>query len=98
VPSGLKVGIEGALEVLYGKDFVFGDLQLPNIIIMKNQEIKLIDFSWVGKHGESQYPLLRSPNIQWPAGVGPLWIMDKHHDNDILKQLLEFVKWASLVH
>ena len=90
VPSGLEVGIKGALKVLH--DFVFGDLRLPNVIVMKNQEIMLVDFHWAGKHGTSQYPLLMSPNIQWPAGVGPLSIMDKRHDNAMLKQLLEFVK------
>ena len=78
-----------ALDVLHGQDYVFGDLRGPNIMITKNEAVKLIDFDWAGVHMESQYPLLISPNLMWPAGVDALSIMKTEHDDDMLRQLLQ---------
>jgi hypothetical protein len=58
-------------------------------MIMKNQEVKLIDFDWAGIHMESQYPPLMSPNLMWPAGVELLSLMKMEHDNNMLAQFIQ---------
>ena len=38
----------------------------------------------VGKHGESTYPVVMSPSIQWTDGVtNGLGVMMKEHDRDL---------------
>ena len=51
--------------VLHGQGYVFGDLRGPNIMITKNEKVKLTCV-----HMKSRYPLLISRNLMWPAGVG----------------------------
>jgi serine/threonine protein kinase len=87
VPSGTKERIRYALRCLHGQGFVFGDLRPPNVLITKNGEIKLIDFDWAGRDKQSRYPLLMSPVLSWPDGVGGLSIMEAWHDNDMLEKM-----------
>ena len=63
------------LDILHGQGYIFGDIQEPNIMITKNEKVKLINFDWAGVHMESHYPILISPNLMWPAGVEVLSIM-----------------------
>ncbi|KAF8323655.1 kinase-like domain-containing protein, partial [Amanita rubescens] len=81
--------IRRALDVLHDHNYVFGDLRGPNILITKNEEVKLIDFDWAGVHKQSQYPLLISPNLKWPTGVEGLTIMKTEHDDIMLARLHE---------
>ena len=66
-----------ALDVLHGQGYVFGDLRGPNIMITKNEKVKLTCV-----HMKSRYPLLVSRNLMWPAGVGGLSIMKTEHDEE----------------
>jgi serine/threonine protein kinase len=86
-PATLKAQIQLALKHLHDNGFVFGDLRAPNIMITENGEIKLIDFDWAGVHGKSQYPLLLSPILEWPANVKGSSVMETWHDNDMLTRL-----------
>jgi hypothetical protein len=69
---------------------VFGNLRDgPNVIITKNNEVIFIDFDMVGKHGESTYPVVMSPSIQWADGVTDgLGVMMKEHDLKMLEWLV----------
>ena len=81
--------IRDIVTVLHQADYVFGDLRGPNVMITKNHEVMFIDFDMVGKHGESTYPIMMSPSIQWADGVGDgLGIMRKEHDLEMLKRLV----------
>ena len=91
IPPTFMHQIRRALDVLHGQGYVFGDLREPNIMITKNEEVKLIDFDWAGVHMESQYPLLISPNLIWPAGVEALSIMKTEHDDNMLTRLLPVI-------
>jgi len=74
---------------LHQADYVFGDLRGPNVMITKNNEVMFIDFDMVGKHGESTYPIMMSPSIQWADGVADgLCVMLKEHDLEMLKRLV----------
>jgi len=88
IPSTFKDRIRHALNVLHDQGYIFGDLRQPNVMVTKNEEVKLIDFDWAGLHMKSQYPLLMSSNLTWPAGVEALSIMETWHDDDMLTRLL----------
>jgi serine/threonine protein kinase len=89
VPATLVDQVQLALHHLHTKSLVFGDLRPSNIMITKNQDVKLIDFDWAGTHQRSRYPLLMSPVLRWPSGVGGLSVMEMWHDNDMFERLLE---------
>jgi serine/threonine protein kinase len=88
IPPTLTDRIRHALKVLHAQSYVFGDLRAPNVMITKNEEVKLIDFDWAGFDKKSRYPLLISPNLMWPAGVEALSIMRTWHDDEMLVRLL----------
>ena len=52
VPPRAKEEVICALEILHDKNYVFGDLRWQNIMIMRNEEVKLVDFDWTGKENE----------------------------------------------
>jgi RIO-like serine/threonine protein kinase len=87
-PLRAKDQIKTALKHLHDGGFVFGDLRPPNIMVPdQGGDVKLVDFDWAGKHGESRYPALLSSALQWPDGVKGLSIMETRHDIDMLEQL-----------
>ena len=58
-------------------------------MITKNNEVIFIDFDVVGKHGESTYPVMTPPSIQWADGVTDgLGVMMKEHDLEMLERLV----------
>lgn len=67
---------------------MFGDLRPPNVMITKDEEVKLIDFNWAGEEDQAKYPSLISPEISWPEGVKPLALMRREHDFDMLNKLI----------
>ena len=75
---------------LHDNDLVFGDVGSANTMIIRNNDVKFVDFDWAGKAGVSRYPLLLSQQIQWSDGVGDgLAVMEKRHDIDMLTRLVE---------
>jgi serine/threonine protein kinase len=72
---------------LHSNGLVFGDLRLPNTMITKANEVRLIDFNWAGEEGQTKYPYLISPGIDWPAGVEALAVIEKGHDLEMLNKL-----------
>jgi serine/threonine protein kinase len=80
--------VRRALDLLHSKGLVFGDLRPPNVMVTNATEVKLIDFDWAGEHGQAKYPHLISPNVDWPAGVRALDIIEYSHDLDMLDRLL----------
>lgn len=79
--------VRRALELLHRHGLVFGDLRLPNIMITKDDEVKLIDFNWAGEGGQTKYPPLLSQEIAWPKGVEPLAVMKPEHDLEMWGKL-----------
>jgi serine/threonine protein kinase len=87
IPRTSRDQIRRALDLLHQSGYVFGDLRQPNVMITKNQEIKLIDFDWAGEHMKARYPLLISRNLPWPDGVEALSLMETSHDDKMLERL-----------
>jgi Lipopolysaccharide core biosynthesis protein (WaaY) len=88
IPPNLMDRVRGALDILHHDGYVFGDLRQPNIMITKNEEIKLVHFDWAGVHMKSYYPALIPPSLTWPGGVEPFSIMQTKHDDDMFARLL----------
>jgi hypothetical protein len=87
IPRKSRDEIRRALDLLHKSGYVFGDLRQPNVMITKNQETKLIDFDWAGKHDTDRYPLLISCNLPWPVGVEALSLMQTSHDDEMFTRL-----------
>jgi serine/threonine protein kinase len=80
VPPSAKEEVARALEILHDKDYAFGDLRRQNVMITRNEEVKLVDFDWAGKENETRYPLLASKAITGPLGVEGGSLIKKSHD------------------
>lgn len=79
--------VSRALELLHGKDLVFGDLRELNVLYLPNEErALLVDFDTVGRAGEDRYSCCLNPDIG--LGVEKWQIMEKIHDNNNLKKLM----------
>ena len=84
--EAVQLAVQHALELLHSHGLVFGDLCWPNAMITKDDNVKLIDFSWAGEDGQAKYPSLISVDITWPEGVEALAVMRKQHDLAMLSR------------
>ena len=48
--------VDKAIQLLHDHNYVFGDLRSKNILVGRMQTAFLIDFDWVGQHGNDVYP------------------------------------------
>jgi hypothetical protein len=91
--------IEEAVVLLHGKNLVFGDLRLPNTVILDGEDSRsapsngrwamLVDFDWCSLNGEGTYPatLNDSDDMQWHEEVERGGVMRKSHDLHLLERL-----------
>ncbi len=79
-----------AMDLLHNKNFVYGDLRKPNIILRGGEELYLIDFDWCGLVGVAKYPLdiQTCLSMNWPDGVKPGALITRDHDRARLAKLL----------
>jgi len=48
--------LRAAVKVMHDADYVHGDLRSPNVLV-KDDQVYLVDFEWAGKAGAVTYPL-----------------------------------------
>lgn len=67
--------LKEAVQSMQVKDYVHGDLRLPNIMI-KDSEVDsdsptpiIVDFDWAGIQGEAKYPVNLNQVVDWPEGA-----------------------------
>lgn len=84
--------VETAIHLLHEQDLVFGDLRTPNILVDKDDRVRLVDFDWCGRHRIDKYPFVIGDGVDWAVGVGPLSTMDKDHDLHMLKNLVARIR------
>jgi hypothetical protein len=91
LPSSFREQVQAMLELLHDNGYVFGDLRGPNLMLKKDKKtVVLIDCDWIGKDGESRYPIAMSQTIEWPEGVkNGLGVMKKEHDVEMLERLVQ---------
>ena len=86
----VKKGLTEALRLLHEKDFVFGDLRTLNILYShESDRIFLVDFDWVGKHGEDRYSTCLNPEVN--PRVGRWGIMKKSDDVESQDELMKWL-------
>jgi serine/threonine protein kinase len=86
LPVKVTDQVKAALDTLHQHNIVFGDLRKPNIMIMEDSRVMLVDFDWCGEHGEGRYPptLNDADRIDWHPGVERDGIMRIEHDLHML--------------
>ena len=77
-----------ALQILHDNGYVYGDLRRSNILVTKEEQVKLVNFEMTGLDGKDRYPLGISPLVEWPDGVEGLSVMKIEHDVDMLNKML----------
>lgn len=77
-----------ALQILHDNGYVYGDLRRSNILVTKEEQVKLVNFEMTGLDGKDCYPLGISPLVEWPDGVEGLPLMKIEHDFDMLNKML----------
>lgn len=78
--DGLVTTLQGIMKLLHEHGYVYGDPHSPNVIIMEDGTVKLINFDWAGKAGIVRYPFSISWVIKWPDGVEAGGIITKEQD------------------
>ncbi|KDQ56619.1 hypothetical protein JAAARDRAFT_194606 [Jaapia argillacea MUCL 33604] len=91
LPTTFSEQLKAAIDHLHEKDFVFGDLRQPNVMVSKGGKVQLIDFDWAGREGEARYPACISNSVDWPEGVEGLGKILKKHD----QVMLEDKRWLN---
>ena len=80
--------VDKAVQLLHDRNYVFGDLRSNNVLVRRTQTVFLIDFDWVGQHGNDVYPsFMNHMDIQWPDGAEDSKTMLKEHDLEWLERL-----------
>ncbi|KEP48695.1 putative kinase domain protein [Rhizoctonia solani 123E] len=93
LPRSVFNDIEAAIKILHSRDFVFGDLREPNMMVLQDSmgratgKAMLVDFDWCGKHLEGKYPQKMNMELGWHGDVEPRAVMDKQHDIHMLAEL-----------
>src|SRR6201999_1985851 len=57
LPQDFQAQIETILQYLHSEGYVFGDLREQNVMVDRNDKVKLIDLDWCAQHDEGVYPL-----------------------------------------
>jgi hypothetical protein len=81
--------IENAMQHLWSKGYVHGDLRRPNIFISKSKcstEVRLIDFDYSGKANSDRYPRDWNYTLH-PTDVVPGGLLRKVHDEEMFVRL-----------
>ncbi|KAJ6501824.1 hypothetical protein DFH09DRAFT_850861, partial [Mycena vulgaris] len=94
IPQTRKAPASNAFEKLrttvnkmHAKQFVFGDLRQPNVLIDQDGSLLLIDFDWSGRVGTKHYPMRINKSLDWPIGVEGGGEITREHDLSNLEKL-----------
>ncbi|KAL0067869.1 hypothetical protein AAF712_005037 [Marasmius tenuissimus] len=66
LPADVKQGVQAALQVLNGAEYIFPDFRRPNVMVRESDErVRLIDIDWVCRRDAGvRYPFHLSPDIR----------------------------------
>jgi serine/threonine protein kinase len=91
--SSFAAGVTEAVEILHQGGFMHGDIRDANTMVARDwdqekgvQNVKLVDFDWAGREGETKYP----PNVNYWAIARPMGAKDglpveRDHDLEMIK-------------
>ncbi|QRV79847.1 adaptin amino-terminal region protein [Ceratobasidium sp. AG-Ba] len=92
--QGARKDVQTALDTLHSRDWVFGDLRTPNVLVIGEENSThgmLVDFDWCGQNGVARYPATMNDDLKigWPEGAERRSIMMKEHDLYMFKKLFK---------
>ena len=87
LPDSIIDRTKCVLQKLHDNGYVYGDLRRANILVTKEEQVKLVNFEMTGLDGKDCYPLGISPLVEWPDGVEGLSVMKIEHDFDMLHKM-----------
>jgi len=99
LPQIVERDVSTALDLLHGRDLVFGDLREQNLLYLgdpKGGRILLVDFDVVGRDGKARYSACLNLAARYCDGVDRGLIMEKEHDRENLKALLRRLQRVQL--
>ncbi|CAH1768136.1 11591_t:CDS:2, partial [Entrophospora sp. SA101] len=82
----LLVKLKEIVHILHSEGYVHGYLCTSNVMISNTSDIKIINFDWAGREGNTKYPYFRNPKILWHPGVKGGKDILKEHDNYLLEK------------
>ncbi|KAH9931727.1 uncharacterized protein BXZ73DRAFT_101632 [Epithele typhae] len=85
-----KTCVSEAMGSLHDEDIVHGDLRWVNLIAVQGTDrVVVVDFDWCGKVGTARYPrdINMDPKMGWDKGVGRGELIQKAHDEHLVRQL-----------
>ena len=53
------------MRTLHSNGFVHGDLRAPNILLLKDNTVRILDFDWTGCAGVAKYPDDLNTSVEW---------------------------------
>ena len=80
------------LEVFGQANLVHGDLRPPNVHVIKDDRVCILDFDWAGIHGKAKYPIAVNPEESWAEGVQVAQPMLKEHDTAMVDKLQKYFR------
>lgn len=86
-----STALREAVGALHAQDYVHGDIRRPNIILVDDANLMLIDFDWGGSEGQAKYPssiFPDEPSIQWYRDVTRGGAVKKDHDLHFVEKLV----------
>lgn len=81
-----KKNIRAVQQELRDGGFVHGDLR-PSNILVGDDFVKVLDFDWAGKQGETVYPSHLHPRIDWAPGAALGEKILFEHDGHMVEKL-----------
>jgi Phosphotransferase enzyme family len=75
-------------EVLVSRLFVHGDLRPPNVLVVQNSKVCVVDFDWAGKAGKAIYPVHLNPRATWHPDAKLGEPILPQHDEYLIEHLL----------
>ena len=86
--EAVRRDVTQALDLLHGRNLVFGDLREVNVLYLeKSNRALLVDFDGVGRDGEDRYSACL--NSEAGLGVDKQQIMEKLHDTENMGRLMD---------
>ena len=69
-----------AVKLMHEAGYVHGDLRPQNILVVKEDTVRIIDFDWADKEHTVKYPAELSMACNWPDDVKPEGLIRTFHD------------------
>lgn len=71
VSESVQQKLKEVMKNLQTEGYVHGDLRPPNVLLLDDGSIRVVDFDWAGKSGQVNYPLDINQKFDWHEDVGP---------------------------